>query len=227
MIGDAGMDLREAFFRQKGELRAVNREISRLRKQLERFQKGLAATDTYQKQLSHIQGLNFKISELTRISDRYKAMYEQAAREIKELSSSRLELEYHNRHLQWQLDCLLKKHSFEGMTAAQEAQEKIEALSDEVARLTALLNRNGTNTGTPTSKTAIDQKKVIPNSREITGRKRGAQPGHEKHSMAPLAADAITHVQEHPLDCCPDCGGPLHKLSEIPKDERWIMKCVS
>ena len=219
MIGDAGMDLREAFFRQKGELRAANREISRLRKQLERFQKGLAATDTYQKQLSHIQGLNFKISELTRISDRYKAMYEQAAREIKELSSSRLELEYHNRHLQWQLDCLLKKHSFEGMTAAQEAQEKIEALSDEVARLTALLNRNGTNTGTPTSKTAIDQKKVIPNSREITGRKRGAQPGHEKHSMAPLAADAITHVQEHPLDCCPDCGGPLHKLSEIPKDE--------
>ena len=105
-MGDAGMDLREAFFRQKVELRAANREISQLRKQLERFQKGLAATETFQKQLSHIQGLNFKISELKRISDRYKDLYEQKLREIKELSSSKLELEHYNRHLQWQLDCL-------------------------------------------------------------------------------------------------------------------------
>lgn len=213
------MDLQEAFFRKKVELRAANREISQLRKQLERFQKGLAATEIYQKQLSHIQGLNFKISELTRISDRYKVMYEQAAREIKELSSSMLDLEYQNQHLQWQLDCLLKKRSAEGMTAAQRAQEKIDALSDEVARLTALLNRNGTNTGTPTSKTAIGQKKRIPNSREKTGRNKGAQPGHEKHSMAPLTAEEITHIQVHPIDCCPDCGGPLHELSEVPKDE--------
>ena len=47
------MDLREAFFKQKIELRAANREIIQLKKQIERFQKGIAASDTFQKQLSH------------------------------------------------------------------------------------------------------------------------------------------------------------------------------
>ena len=81
------MDLQEAFFKQKIELRAANREIIQLKKQIERFQKGLAATETFQKQLSHIQGLNFKVSEMTHISDRYKSMYEQKVLENKRLSS--------------------------------------------------------------------------------------------------------------------------------------------
>ena len=213
------MDLREAFFKQKIELRAANREIIQLKKQIERFQKGIAASDTFQKQLSHIQGLNYKVSEMTHVSNRYKSMYEQKVLENKRLSSRNTELEFENQHLHWQLDCLLRQRSSEGMTAAQKAREKIDALSDEVARLTALLKRNGTNTGTPTSKTAIGQKKMIPNSREKTGRKRGAQPGHKKHSLAPFVENEITHTISHSLDCCPACGGSLHMLQKFSKDE--------
>ena len=57
--------------------------------------------------------------------------------------------------LQWQVDCLEGKKSAQSITAKEVADAKIKALSDEVARLTALLNRDGTNTGTPTSKTPM------------------------------------------------------------------------
>lgn len=37
-------------------------------------------------------------------------------------------------------------------------------------------------------------------------KKRGAQPGHEKHSLAPLCDDEITTSIQHTLEQCPDCG---------------------
>ena len=72
---------------------------------------------------------------------------------------------------------------------------------------------DGTNTGTPTSQTPIDRKKVIPNSRRGTGRKKGGQPGHKKSALgAPDAAEA-TDIIGHPLqedECCPKCGSAAH-----------------
>ena len=128
-------------------------------------------------------------------------------------------MEEKNRSLQWQVDCLEDKRSCQSITAKEEADAKIKALSDEVARLTALLNRDGTNTGTPTSKTPLNKKKVIPNSREKTDRPKGGQPGHAKHSMEAFPAEEITEVVPHELDACPDCGGTLTEVREIPKDE--------
>ena len=57
-----------------------------------------------------------------------------------------------------------------------DAEAKIKALSDEVVRLTAILNNDGTNSGTPTSKTPINKKKHIPNLREKTSLEKGGQP---------------------------------------------------
>lgn len=213
------MDIKEAFYKQKDELRTCQREIRNLQGQVDRFTKGIAEKETFQKQLGHIQGLNLKVSEYRNISDRYKNLYEQKKRELADLASRFTHLESHCQDLQWQIDCLTQNHSFSGMTAAQRADAKIKALEDEVARLTALLNKDGTNTGIPTSKTAIDKKKVIPNSREKSGLHIGGQPGHEKHSMSPFSDHEITDIIPHGLDRCPDCGGSLTEIRDVPKDE--------
>ena len=49
----------------------------------------------------------------------------------------------------------------------------IKELTNQLAHATALLNHDGTNTGTPTSLTRIGKTKVVPNSRLGTGKKRG------------------------------------------------------
>ena len=213
------MELREAFFKQKIELRAANRENAQLKKQVERFRKGIAATETFQKQLSHIQGLNNKVSEFSRILERYKLLYEQEKERCRKLHDEKLDLEFQVNALQWQLDCLNGTTSSRAHTAKEEADAKIKALSDEVARLTALLNRDGTNTGTPTSKTPLGKKNVIPNTRPETNRSKGGRPGHPKHSMEPFPEDEVTETIPHGLDVCPDCGGTLTQTREIPKDE--------
>ena len=62
--------------------------------------------------------------------------------------------------------------------ASSDAQARIQALSDEVARLAAIINNDGSNSGTPTSKTPLNKNKVIPNSREKTGRKKRENKSH-------------------------------------------------
>lgn len=61
----------------------------------------------------------------------------------------------------------------------------------------------------PTSQTPIGKKKHIPNSRRSSGKKKGGQPGHNKHTLEKLSDDEITEVVSHPVGeeyCCPDCG---------------------
>ena len=72
-----------------------------------------------------------------------------------------------------------------------------------------------------TSQTSYGKKKVIPNSREKTGKKRGAQPGHEKHSLNALNNDEITDYENHSLDTCPDCGS--EDLVFIEKREKDVI----
>ena len=97
---------------------------------------------------------------------------------------------------------------------------KIRALEDELSRLKAVIDHDGTTSGISTSKTATGKKKVIPNTRIKTGRKRGGQAGHEKKSMEPFENDEITDTEDHSLDKCPECGGELEKLEKvIVKDE--------
>ena len=89
----------------------------------------------------------------------------------------------------------------------------------EIARLKALLNNDGTNCGIPTSKTPINKHKVIPNSREKSGKKIGGQPGHKKHKLEAFKEEEITEKIYHKLEKCPECGGELKKEGEIFKDE--------
>ena len=85
----------------------------------------------------------------------------------------------------------------------------IKELQNRLAHAEALLDRDGSNTGTPTSQTPINKNKVIPNSRRSTGKPKGGQIGHPKASLEEPDESEITATVPHPLqddECCPKCG---------------------
>ena len=87
--------------------------------------------------------------------------------------------------------------------AAQTA--KIVELVKDKTRLEALWNTDGTNSGIPTSSTPINKKKVIPNSRQKTGKKIGGQEGHAKKKLERFDDSEVDTYVEHVLDECPEC----------------------
>ena len=100
----------------------------------------------------------------------------------------------------------------------------IKELSNQLAHMAAVMGHDGTNTGTSTAKSPINKKKHIPNSRRGSNKKKGGQPGHEKHSMAAFEAEEITEIIPHELDIsnevCDICSGELNDTGEVvSKDE--------
>ena len=120
---------------------------------------------------------------------------------------------------------LLRKIQEERDHLKEEAAEKdkqITALKEELCKLKAQLDHDGTTNGIPTSQTPAGKKKVIPNTREKTGREKGGQPGHGKKSLKAFKKEEVTETREHTLDACPECGGDLEELDEseaVIKDE--------
>ena len=84
----------------------------------------------------------------------------------------------------------------------------IDALKNKLAHAEALLDRDSTNTGTPTSQTPPGKKKHVPNSRRGSGKSKGGQPGHAKHELEMPPEEEITDYVEHKLEegaYCPEC----------------------
>jgi len=101
-----------------------------------------------------------------------------------------------------------QKADYEQRIAEKDAV--IKALTNRLEHELALKAHDGTNTGIPTSQTPIGKKKVIPNSRAVTGKKKGGQPGHKRHVLEAPSDDEIDVVAVHELreeDCCPKCYG--------------------
>jgi len=207
------MTLKEAYYKQKAELQEARLEIRRLNKALESSRKGVAADETFQKQLSHIHGLNMKVSHLTNISERYKDLYEQEKSKVELLIESKFSLEIEVLQLKDRLKFYEEDTSEESISKLSDANAQIKALKEEVARLTSMLNHDGSNTGIPTSKTTIGKKKVIPNSRKSSGKDKGGQAGHKKHFMPRFSEKEITETTTHDLSICPKCGSS--NLEEI------------
>ena len=80
-----------------------------------------------------------------------------------------------------------------------EKEAIIKELQNRLAHAEALLDRDGKNTGTPTSQTPINKNKVIPNSRRSSGKPKGGQIGHPKASLAEPDESEITSTVGHPL----------------------------
>lgn len=102
----------------------------------------------------------------------------------------------------------------------KELEEEKKALLKESIRLTAILNNDGTNSSTPTSKTPINKNKVIPNSREKSNRNKGGQKGHPRKKLEAFKESEITEEVEHIGEVCPFCGGKGEDTQKtITKDE--------
>ena len=140
------------------------------------------------------------------------ANYEKAFyRDYEQLFQRNEKLAAELRSLQYNYNLIENKY----MTLEKQKQELTEQnsakdvliidLAKEVDRLKGLLNIDGTNSGIPTSSTPINKKKVIPNSRQKTGKTIGGQQGHPKRKLERfMESEVDTHV-EHVLDECPEC----------------------
>ena len=106
-------------------------------------------------------------------------------------------------------------------TEKAEKEKQIKALKEELCRMKAIIDHDGTTNGIPTSQTPRGKNKVIPNTREKSGRKRGGQPGHEKKELAAFENEEVTTTEDHAPEVCPKCGGELERLEEgtVEKDE--------
>lgn len=89
------------------------------------------------------------------------------------------------------------------------------ALKDRISELEAQKKHDGTTSGIPTSQTPRDKKKVIPNTREKSGRKKGGQPGREKKEMEQPSGEEVKEEEKHEETHCPECGGELEEMEEL------------
>lgn len=107
-------------------------------------------------------------AEITKLKDRIVGYQEQTASLRASVKSLKQSNDFHKKNYQ---ESLAEKDAI------------IKELQNRLAHAEALLNHDGSNTGTPTSQTPINKNKVIPNSRRSSGRKKGGQPGHPKAAL--------------------------------------------
>lgn len=221
----------EAYEKQRRERIALERENKKLKALVEEYNKGTYESADKIANLKQISSLTWENRHLKNERDRYKANWENQVRVTENFRVAAFDAEcerdevinernyYRDKcnELRARLDVIL------GTTSEhdRELKAQIEALKDALLKEKSKADNDGTNSGIPTSQTSYGKKKVIPNSREKTGKKRGAQPGHEKHSLNTLNNDEITDHENHSLDTCPDCGS--EDLVFIEKREKDII----
>src|SRR6516225_2044299 len=99
------------------------------------------------------------------------------------------------------------------------------SLEKRIAELEARLNLNSTNSSKPPSTdppaVKLKRRPPVPPS----GRKRGGQPGHQRHTRAPVPPEQLRETFEVKLTQCQGCGAALrgddpdplrHRVAEIP-----------
>lgn len=140
--------------------------------------------------------------------------FEKATAEISRLKDRILGYQEQISSLRREADRLRKaresqKEKYEETIAEKDAV--IKELQNRLAHAEAINNHDGTNTGMSTANTPPGKNKVIPNTRRSSGKTKGGQSGHEKHSLDAPKGDEVTDTIPHGDDgegfCCPDCSG--------------------
>src|SRR5215212_302837 len=91
-------------------------------------------------------------------------------------------------------------------------QLQLEAARAEAAtlreQLAAARKDSSTSSKPPSSDIVKPKPPPLP---EGTPRTIGGQPGHSKHERQPFPPEQVTHFEQHTLEACPCCGGPLRR----------------
>ena len=186
------MTLEQAYKKLKKEFKDLERAYNKLKKENEGLKKDDLSNPIIQEKLKEIRGLKKELKEEKEISHRYQVLYKKKCEEFDKVNDKCYDLQRENYILQQQLDIANDDEYKEFMEKLNTPDDKeiIAALKEEVARLKSQLDADGTNVGLPTAQTPINKNKVIPNSRVKSGKKKGGQPGHEKHEMEQFSDEA-------------------------------------
>ena len=220
----------EAYEKRRQECLAYKRENDKLKKMLAEVDAGTYTTPEKASLLKarnkeHQDMLHWKkeaehykasFQRQVKITENFKNAAMEAEIEKEDIVKERDEYKEKYEELQSRMDAILGSNP----EARENLLEQISVLTEDLLKEKAKNNTDGTNSGLPTSKTPIGKDKVIPNLREKSDLKRGAQPGHEKHSLAPVSDEEINDDRYHVLTECPSCGSKnLEYVECIDKDE--------
>jgi len=213
------MTLQEAYEKRRQEVLSLQRQVKKLQKELDEASAGTYTPAEKVEFLKQINSLTHKLKAAEKERDRYHEWWDRERKRNMYYDFGKMGLEEENDRLKKENEDLRKQVDTLKKNGSPDAEAKIKALSDEVTRLTAILNNDGTNSGTPTSKTPINKSKLIPNSREKSDLPKGGQPGHKQHTLGPVPDDEVTDTEIHSLESCPYCGGELEEVGHDDKDE--------
>ncbi len=103
----------------------------------------------------------------------------------------------------------------------KDKDKQIEALKREIAKMASKLNNDSTNSNLPTSKTPLNKKKLIPNTREKSGQPKGGKKGHPKHKLDRFDEEELTEIVQVNMSECPKCESKnIEELNTcVEKDE--------
>lgn len=221
----------EAYEKQRKERLQLERENKKLIALLEQADKDSYVSAEKAAHLKTINKLTQEKQQLKNQLERYKDLYHGQVRITENYRAGEsdyyVELAETKQELQKYKDlCMQLNTRIYSLTVTKDKEilnlkAQINALKEALACAEARVNTDGTNSSLPTSQTPIGKKKVIPNSRVKTGKKRGGQTGHEKHSLNPIPDSEVTDYEEHTLEACPVCGS--ESLTFLKKREKDVI----
>lgn len=146
--------------------------------------------------------------------NRFLAVLRQEAAffKLKTLSSSD-EVEIH------QEEIIEKQVKKQVSLVANQFEEKVLHLQNQVEQLKSVLNNDSSKSSIPTSKTAIDHEKRSEFQRK-NGKLKGGQPHHSKYKLEAFFDEDLTDFQGHQIKICSQCGHEMEPIGAATiKDE--------
>ena len=162
------------------------------------------------------------IKEVKEVEDKYKKEVRELKRQlaIKEDLEQRLEKKLEKQELESEKIITEKEAEINALKKKLIEQAKeLDLTKSERDKYLASLNLDGTTGGIPTSMTSINKKKIIPNTREKSGKPKGGQKGHPKHKLEKFKEEEINEREEIKLEECPNCHS-----KEIKELESFVVK---
>lgn len=107
------------------------------------------------------------------------------------------------------------------IAALEPLEARVATLQARLRELEVRLGMDSTNSSKPPSSDPPHAKRGRRRAKKRATRKRGAQPGHEGHGRALLAAERVDEVVDHRPEQCGHCGHTLATRPVVGEVGRW------